>query len=134
MEGTPFRHQGRVPGVGIDCIGMLVVAMHHFELMPLDFDIRGYPRMPNPDKMYTLLLEQEYAGFVTSKPKAERLPGDFALFRIAGQPQHFAWITDYGMLHAQFSLDKKRSCVVEHVLDQRLIKAISKVWQVKGIE
>ena len=25
--GTPFHHQGRMPGVGLDCIGLVIVAL-----------------------------------------------------------------------------------------------------------
>lgn len=35
--GTPWRHQGRMPGRGLDCIGLLVKVAHTLELESDDY-------------------------------------------------------------------------------------------------
>jgi cell wall-associated NlpC family hydrolase len=40
--GTPFRHQGRLPGVGLDCLGVVV-----FACGATRDDRRDYGRMPD---------------------------------------------------------------------------------------
>jgi cell wall-associated NlpC family hydrolase len=32
--GTPFQHQGRVPGVGLDCVGVAIYAAREVGLNP----------------------------------------------------------------------------------------------------
>jgi len=42
MVGTRWRHQGRAPGIGLDCVGVVVCTGR--ELGVLDYDLREYPR------------------------------------------------------------------------------------------
>lgn len=87
---TPFRHQGRQPGVGIDCAGLLV---HCFKRMGLPYqDERGYPRTPFDGQLQKIL---------DSQPSLERIAvadagaGDWLIMRISRDPQHI-------VLHAGF--------------------------------
>lgn len=132
MPPTPFRHQGRAPGVGIDCIGRILVPLWHFELT--DIDIKGYPRLSSEQQIYRFLENVIASGLIWRIPKKDRLPGDFALFRIGKDPQHFGWITDTGIAHATYLSDKKRNCLVEHSMDQTLIDSIIQIYRVRGIE
>lgn len=45
--GTPWVHQGRTPGVALDCIGLVIVVARRLGLVAEDFDINGYPRLPD---------------------------------------------------------------------------------------
>ena len=87
---TPFRHQGRVPGVGLDCAGLLV---HCFKRLGLPHqDERGYPRTPFDGQLERIL---------DSQPSLQRIaladagPGDWLIMRMSRDPQHIA-------LHAGF--------------------------------
>ena len=132
MLGTPFHHQGRLPGVGIDCIGAVIVPLQYFKIM--DYDVGIYSRLPDSSKIYAFLSEAEKNGIAWVIPKKDRLPGDVGLFRIRKEPQHFAWITDVGVLHAQYSNNPKRKSVVEHSMDQKWLDSLIKVYRIKGIE
>lgn len=132
FKGTPFHHQGRVPGVGIDCVGTILVPCWHFGLT--DRDIKGYSRIPNPEQIYGFLREAQDTGLIRVVPKRDRLPADVMLMRIREDPQHFAWVTDIGMLHAQFSNDPREKAVVEHSMDQSLVDSIIQVYRIRGIE
>lgn len=102
---TPYHHQGRVKGAGVDCIGLIIGICH--ELSLIDFDVTGYDRTPDSTMMMELL---EKHCTRTDNPE----PGDLLLFRIRKNPQHVGLMTDDGgIIHAYQSVGK----VVEHPLD-----------------
>jgi len=83
--GTPFHHQGRLPGSGLDCIGLVVVALRAVGLEVrdrLDYGVR-------PDGT-SLVAALESHG-------ARRAPdiamGNILLIRFDHQPQHVALAT-----------------------------------------
>ena len=47
LIGTPYHTKGRLPGVGLDCIGVPIVAAWLCGLRPRSFDIRGYSDVPD---------------------------------------------------------------------------------------
>lgn len=80
---TPFVHQGRRPGVGLDCIGVIVCAAEACGLKMNDF--AAYGRRPNPKQ----LLEHAASNFVrVDEPRF----GDVGLCwvhqNIRGMPHH----------------------------------------------
>lgn len=100
LEGTPYRHQGRLPDVGLDCVGPLILAARHFGLQAHDFDVTGYT--PQPDGSLQPILEAH----LTPTPRDQLALGDVVLngFRLE-PPRHIAIIVGqaYGewvMLHA----------------------------------
>lgn len=106
--GTPFRHQGRLPGVGLDCIG-LVVAVASALGLPVQ-DATGYGRSP-ADGLLEAALDAQLV-------RADPAPGAIALIRFDGDPQHVGILGDYpagglSLIHAY--LPSRR--VVEHRLD-----------------
>lgn len=110
--GTPFHHQGRAKGRGVDCIGLAVGCLR--ELGIPTYDPSGYAREPDGTLERELFKRLELI---------EIQPGALLLFRIRRNPQHVAIATDYGMIHSYIGTNK----VVEHVIDQwwqdRLITA-----------
>lgn len=46
-EGTPYLHQGRVPGVGMDCPAPLIVGAWAHGIKPRSFDVTGYTGAPD---------------------------------------------------------------------------------------
>jgi len=91
--GTPFHHQGRMPGVGLDCIGLVIVALRETGM-----DIRDrsdYGRRPDGTSLVAA-LEQHGATRVD-----EMKAGDILVFRYDRQPQHVALATSGDtMIHA----------------------------------
>ena len=57
FEGTPFHHQGRTPGVGMDCPGPIIVACWMLGLKPRSFDVRGYESEPDGHTLKALCDE-----------------------------------------------------------------------------
>ena len=83
--GTPFHHQGRAPGVGLDCIGLVIVALRAVGITVRDR--ADYGRRPDGKSLVAALQEHG------AKQVAEINAGDILLFRYDGQPQHVALAT-----------------------------------------
>jgi cell wall-associated NlpC family hydrolase len=45
--GTPYRHQHRERGVGVDCAGLVIGVARQLGIVPADFDVNGYSRQPD---------------------------------------------------------------------------------------
>jgi len=120
--GTPFHHQGRLGGVGLDCIGLLVAVAQDVGV-PLA-DRIDYSRYPDGQ---TLIAECEK----NLNREEEILPGRIGIFYFKENyyPQHVGIFTPYGMIHTYTRVRK----VVEHVFDsyweQRLHSVYSFKWQ-----
>jgi cell wall-associated NlpC family hydrolase len=96
--GTPFRHQGRINGVALDCAGVLV---HVFERLTLPYDDeKGYPRRPYNGQLEAGLLRQPHLIEIN---KGEIVSGDVVLFRIKKEPQHIGIFTGETLIHAYYS-------------------------------
>jgi cell wall-associated NlpC family hydrolase len=82
--GTPYHHQGRSPGIGLDCPGPLICACWHHGIKPLDFNVTGYPRQPDGVSLQAILDEH-----MTRIDYAEADLGDVIMVRFQqGHPQH----------------------------------------------
>lgn len=88
--GTPFHHQARKKGVGVDCVGLLICIARDLGYIDEKWDITGYSR--NPDGV--TLLENMHKGFIEIS-KEEMQPGDFVLVSFSNYPQHVGVIGDY---------------------------------------
>lgn len=91
--GTPFHHQGRLPRVGLDCIGLVVVA-----LRAAGFVVRDrLDYAPRPDGVSLVHALEEHRAARVEEIEA----GDVLLFRYDHQPQHVALATDGShLIHA----------------------------------
>lgn len=84
-QDTPFKHQGRVVGLGLDCAGVLV---HCFQRLSLPYrDEMGYPRNPFDGQLERILDSQPSLRRVD---KAEMERGDVLCMRMSRDPQHIA--------------------------------------------
>jgi NlpC/P60 family putative phage cell wall peptidase len=91
--GTPFHHQGRRPGIGLDCIGLVVVALQAAGIAVRDRV--DYGRRPDGKSLTEALAAHGAA------PVEEIAAGDVLLFRYDGQPQHAALATsEDAMIHS----------------------------------
>jgi cell wall-associated NlpC family hydrolase len=90
---TPFHHQGRAPGTGLDCIGLIVVALRGAGYSVQDRI--DYGRRPDG----VSLVEALHAHGANPVDVVEA--GDILLFRYDGQPQHAALATSGdSMIHS----------------------------------
>jgi len=126
MLGTPFHHQGRAPGAGVDCIGLIVCTAQILEL-PLE-DRTDYAREPSLDK----LMKEIQAQF-TKVPEGEHQWGDVLVFWVnpkSKHPQHIAFLTDKGMLHTWAGVGR----VVEHHFTDRWRKRLVGIYRLPGVK
>ena len=88
--GTPFHHMGRLPGVGLDCAGVLVCAARALALVAPDFDVPAYT--PTPDGRQMIEWCER---FMTPVAQDEMQPGDAILLITDLHPQHLGILGDY---------------------------------------
>ena len=101
--GTPFIHQGRVKGVGVDCAGLIIGVAHELGLS--DFDIDGYPRSSSD-----ILMEQILDTEMQRLPFALAIPGDVFFFRLKSQ-KHLAIITETNPFYIIHAYEQKKKVV-----------------------
>lgn len=126
--GTPFRHQARLRGVGVDCIGVVIGVAHSLHLS--DYDCRDYAASPNPKTMQALMLEH-----LDMIPFRSVLPGDILWFRVVHEPQHVGIVTEIGpvisMVHA-YAKQSISKCV-EQPLGKLWLPRICGCFRYRGI-
>lgn len=72
IVGTPYVHQGRVKGVGVDCVGTILIVARELNLT--DFEISGYGRRSEGVEMFAEFKQQ------CGNPVDNPLPGDILMF------------------------------------------------------
>ena len=123
--GTPFRHQGRLLGFGLDCAGVAIHVARQIGVGHLD--VSGYSRTPSNGQ-----LEQS----LDAQPCLERIPltrpspGDLLLMRFASDPQHIAICAGETIIHAY---EAAGQCC-EHRLSSLWQSRIVRVYRFRGIE
>lgn len=119
--GTPFVHQGRVPGVGIDCAGLALEPAKKLGLEHID--VKGYPRLPHKGMLKDLLDSQPC---LTEIKKSDMQEGDLVLIRFTKAPQHLAiYAGENRIIHTYDAVGK----VVEHGMDKLWISRIIAVYR-----
>lgn len=122
LIGTPYQHQGRVAGVGIDCIGVPILVANKLGLG--NFNFIDYP--PMPDGTIQLLLNSICSNEVLQ-------PGVLLLFRVGNCAQHCGIVSDYmgglGLIHAWDLVGQ----VVEHKLSRDWINRVVGCYGLPGV-
>lgn len=123
--GTPFHHQARKLGVGMDCAGPVVHMLKGLDL-PVN-DCIAYPRHPYKGMMETI-LENEPA--LQSIPKNELRAGDVLLMKFRKHPQHLAICCGDTFVHCYSGIGR----CVEQSLDRwaPLITHVYRIVDVRG--
>lgn len=93
MVGTPFHAQGRMPGEGLDCIGVVACAARICRIPHQDKP--AYPLRPNGELQPA--LESQMVR-ISGRPS----PGDVLLMTFAGgEPHHVAmYVGEQQIVHA----------------------------------
>lgn len=120
--GTPFQHQGRRAGVGLDCAGLIC---HVAGKMGLPHDTPAdYPRDP-----YDGLLERvlDAQACLLRVDPSELAPGDVLLFRRgrSRRPRHLGIWSGASLIHAAYPPGR----VIEHRLDEGWRDSIARVYR-----
>lgn len=124
--GTPFRHQGRLLGFGLDCAGVAIHVARQIGAGHLD--VSGYGRTPANGQLEQSLDAQPCLERVSRVD--DRAAGDLLLMRFAGDPQHLAITAGDTIIHAYESVG--RCC--EHRLSSVWAARIVRVYRFRGVE
>jgi hypothetical protein len=120
--GTPFVHQGRLVGQGLDCLGLLVHVLKEVGSSKANLDNLAYHKIP-PKNIMLITCRQHFQEIT------ELELGAFVILEIDKNPSHIAIITDhidgeFYITHAYYQCKK----VVEHILPHDfLIKGIFRI-------
>lgn len=87
LIGTPFAHQGRKAGVGLDCVGVIYAACERAG-QPIE-DFRAYPQFPAP----AVMLREMRKRF-REVPAETVQPGDFVVLGQASGGRHVGIVVD----------------------------------------
>ena len=117
---VPFRHQGRDPAIGLDCIGLIAHIARIFGLPHQDR--LDYGRTPGNGELEAALDRQPCLERISSLE-----PACVVLFRISRSPQHVGIYTGESMVHAWSDAGK----VCEHPLDDRWRSRIVRMYRFK---
>lgn len=124
---TPWLHQGRLKGVGVDCAGLIVGVGSALGLT--SFDTTAYGRVPDGVRLKSLC-----DAYLVPVKRAEMAPGMVVLCRFTILPQHLAIVGDSGaplsLIHAY---GRARKCV-EHGMDDVWADRILNVYRFPGVE
>jgi cell wall-associated NlpC family hydrolase len=108
--GTPYHHQARLKGVGVDCIGLVLGCAWALGLVGREFDIVGYTKQPDGHLMDLARV------YMREIPADTMQAGNVIVLSLPDEPQHFGILADYrhgglSLIHA-FGADRT-SCVIE---------------------
>lgn len=130
---TPFRHQGRIKGQSLDCVGLVRVCAVESGLYDKSEDFKSYKPQPNPDFMKEVLDK-----YFIPVPLDEVLPGDILWLMDHEIPMHLAIYTDKNtIIHAMYRPKSKRyggGKVVEHDLSPPFSGSVLSAYRFKGID
>jgi cell wall-associated NlpC family hydrolase len=122
MVGTKFHAQGRLPGVGLDCIGVVVCVARQLEIP--HWDIPAYSMRPDGQLMPALAAQLE-------RVQGEPQEGDVLLMSFDKEPHHVAIVVDGGRIVHAYSTVRK--CVVQEYTDHWRSK-VRAVYRFPGVE
>jgi hypothetical protein len=123
--GVKFRHQGRNPQVGIDCIGLLVMAATVCGLPQVESDYTGYGRDPFDGELEARMADL----FGPMLPTSEMQGGDIAVIRFARVIRHVGIIGEHphglSLIHTNMAVGR----VTEARIDDKWAKRIAGVYR-----
>jgi hypothetical protein len=131
FKGTPFHHQGRLPGVGLDCAGVLICVGRTLQLVGETFDVNGYRRLPDGETM------QEWCDRHMTRIESPEL-GGAVLVAIDQDPQHLGIVGDYrhgglSIIHAASKPDGKGRVIESRLMFAQNMKLIA-AYRLPGVE
>ena len=120
--GTPFHHQGRVIGHGVDCYGVIEMVARALKVeVPEGLT---YSRIPDEIQLITYL-----DGYTLRVPLNEAREGDIIVIPFLKKMRHLAILTDKGMIHAYEPVGK----VVEHAIDEKWRRMFRRAYAFPGM-
>lgn len=121
---TPFVHQGRIPGIALDCAGLVVVTADQLGI-PI-IDRLDYSRLPNNGSLEAALDIQPALKKVS---REDVQISDVLLMRFKSEPQHLGLYAGQTIIHTWQPV----GCVCEHDLDAAWRRRIVAVYRFVGV-
>lgn len=115
--GTPYVHQGRLPGVGLDCLGLVICLARETGYVAPDFDVGPY----SPEGQRERLVEGLAEHLVEID---DPVPGCFCAFEIRRRYGHIAVCAGDTLIHTSAHTGK----VVEHGFNERWRRRLLSSW------
>ena len=129
--GTPWRHQGRVAGFGLDCIGLLVHVARKLDLAGAGYSKTNYAHFPDQAR-----LQRELAEYLDRITFADSQPGDVAL--IADDENHSVHTGIIAIDHAGaltlIHASARNRRVVEQCFDEDLRRRVRGAYRWRGLD
>lgn len=119
---TPFLHQGRLVGVGLDCAGLVTYILDTLGI-PYNDQV-GYSRRPY-DGLIKSTLDTQPNLIRVDSAKA----GDFILMKFFNEPQHLAVCAGDTIIHAWQTVGKVCEHRFDHIWKKRLVASYRINWQ-----
>lgn len=120
--GTPYRHQGRLKGVAVDCIGLALCVARDVGIS--DFEFSGYQKRPDGTLKSHMDSKVEPVSFALAQP------ADLILFQFNNCPMHVGILSEnWQVIHA-YAPNRK---VVEHRIDERLFSMVTGAYHIPGV-
>ena len=123
--GTPYHHQGRILGVGVDCATLLCEVYHAAGLIPY-IDPTPYP----PD-WHLHRGEERYLDWVTQYADQIETPqaGDVVLYRFGRCVSHAGIVVEWPMMiHAYMG----QGCVLADGTQGKLANRLAGFWRLRS--
>lgn len=123
--GTPYHHQARLKGVGVDCAGLVIGVAREMDRVAPAFDVAGYARRPDGWSFLAWCDAQ-----MARVPQDGMAPGDCVVVRFGRHPQHIGILGDYvhgglsiihalqgrGVIETRLVLDRQMQFVAAYAL------------------
>jgi cell wall-associated NlpC family hydrolase len=122
---TPYLHQGRIKGIGLDCVGIVVYIAGKLGYSTSE-DV-NYRQEPSSGQIESAADRQYYLDRIYDD---NMKPSDILMMRFEKDPQHVAIFTGENIIHSYSTVGK----VVEHRLDHRWKNRIVRVYRFKDIK
>lgn len=128
---TPWVHQHRVKGHAVDCVGLVIGVARNLGLVPPEFDVQGYSRLPDGH------LEALCERYMRPVSRSALQPGDVVVVAVAHDPQHMGIVTPHlagglGLIHA--TSVAKRGGVVESRLMFTRVMQFRAAYALPGVD
>lgn len=128
---TPFRHQGRLKGLGMDCVGLPICVARDLG-SPVAAELLAAYRNYDPEPADDTVLRECRRRLIELAPDDFR-PGNVLCMRVP-VPCHTAIATELmgqvGIVHAYSGA----GAVVEHNMDFQWLRRVAGVFMIPGTE
>ena len=130
---TPWAHQGRLKGLGVDCVGFIAAAAEESRsVTDVEFE-QDYRRAENGVRMRELL--NDYMDYVSAEIE-DAQAGDVIAFcdealRHRDVPRHLGILTEWKREGVPYVIEASERGVVEHRMDAAWKRRVHSVWRIR---